>query len=151
MTYLVDGAVVARHRFGPGALAISAVDDRADGVPLAVEWLRLGVRGTSGTFTSRVLDAHQMVAWGKIGWQAGTPAGTRLTVRVRTGGSAKPDATWSAWRTVAAGQLVGDASRYLQYQLVLTGRSGATPVVSSVQVESSGSPVEIPGEVHHHS
>lgn len=146
VTYLVEGAVVARHRFGPGGLSVSAVDDRADGLPLAVDWLRLGTATGRGTFTSRVLDAGQMVTWGRIGWQADVPTGTGLAVRVRTGSAALPDGSWTGWRTVAAGDVVGGSARYVQYQLVLTGRAGATPVVSSVEVTNSGTPVVGPGE-----
>ena len=146
VTFSVDGAVVARHAFGAGPLVVAATDDAVDGAGLAVDWLRLGARSGPGTFTSRVLDAGQMVTWGAVSWKAATPAGTGLTVKVRTGSTARPDGSWSAWRTVRDGQAAGGASRYVQYQLVLTGRSGATPVVSSVQVENSGSPVEDEGE-----
>ncbi|MFL6127503.1 MAG: DUF4082 domain-containing protein [Mycobacteriales bacterium] len=147
VVYQVDGVVVARHPFGPGALVVSAADERADGASLALDWLRFGPAASSGTFTSRVLDAQQMVTWGRARWQAEVPAGTSVTVGVRTGSTASPDASWTGWRPVGQDGVVGGSSRYLQYQLVLTGRAGAaTPVVSSVSVTNSGHPAESPGE-----
>jgi hypothetical protein len=100
----------------------------------------------SGTFTSRILDAQQMVTWRSATLQAERPAGTAVTLRVRTGSTATPDATWTGWRTVPASGAIGGSSRYLQYELTLTGTAGATPVVSSVGFTNSGTPVTEPGE-----
>ena len=146
VTYRVDGAVVARHQLAAGTLTPVVEDSRADGIPLAVDWIRLAPAVGRGTFTSRVLDAQQMVTWGSASVRADRPAGTALTLRVRTGSTATPDATWTGWRTVPATGAVGGSSRYLQYQLTLTGSAGATPVVSSVGFTNSGTPVQKPGE-----
>ena len=86
-----------------------------------------------------------MVTWRSATLQADRPAGTAVTLRVRTGSTATPDATWTGWRTVPASGAVGGSSRYLQYQLTLTGSAGATPVVSSVGFTNSGTPVTKPG------
>ena len=146
VTYRVDGAVVARHQLAAGTLTPVVEDSRADGIQLAVDWIRLAPAVGRGTFTSRVLDAQQMVTWGSASVRADRPAGTALTLRVRTGSTATPDATWTGWRTVPATGAVGGSSRYLQYQLTLTGSAGATPVVSSVGFTNSGTPVQKPGE-----
>ena len=146
VTYRADGAVVARHQLAAGALTATVEDSRADGIQLAVDWIRLAPAVGSGTFTSRILDAQQMVTWRSATLQADRPAGTAVTLRVRTGSTATPDATWTGWRTVPASGAVGGNSRYLQYQLTLTGSAGATPVVSSVGFTNSGTPVTEPGE-----
>ena len=146
VTYRADGAVVARHQLAAGALTTTVEDSRADGIQLAVDWIRLAPAVGRGTFTSRILDAQQMVTWRSATLQADRPAGTAVTLRVRTGSTATPDATWTGWRTVPASGAVGGNSRYLQYQLTLTGSAGATPVVSSVGFTNSGTPVTQPGE-----
>jgi hypothetical protein len=146
VTYTVDGAVVARHQLAAGALTPVVEDSRADGIQLAVDWIRLAPAVGRGTFTSRILDAQQMVTWRSATLQADRPAGTALTLRVRTGSTATPDATWTGWRTVPASGAIGGSSRYLQYELTLTGSGGATPVVSSVGFINSGTPVTEPGE-----
>ena len=146
VTFRADGAVVARHQLAAGALTATVEDSRADGIQLAVDWIRLAPAVGSGTFTSRILDAQQMVTWRSATLQADRPAGTAVTLRVRTGSTATPDATWTGWRTVPASGAVGGNSRYLQYQLTLTGSAGATPVVSSVGFSNSGTPVREPGE-----
>ena len=74
VTYRVDGAVVARHQLAAGALTATVEDSRADGIQLAVDWIRLAPAVGPGTFTSRILDAQQMVTW-RIGDPAGRPAG----------------------------------------------------------------------------
>ena len=102
---------------------------------LVVDWLRVGPYAASGTFTSRVLDAQAPVTWDGLSWAATVPSGTTLTVRVRTGNTATPDGTWSAYVTIpASGGAIGKTSRYLQYQLTLTssGSRFASPQVRSV-------------------
>jgi methionine-rich copper-binding protein CopC len=105
--------------------------------------LRLASGGTSGTYTSRLLDARQMVAWRTALWYATVPAGTTLKVSVRTGSTPKPDATWTAWSGVAASgaSLAGlvDDSRYVQYRVQMTSGGTATPVVRGIGFTTSGS------------
>jgi len=96
---------------------------------LAVDWFRVGPYAASGTFTSRVLDAGASLPWGAMTWDATVPTGTSMTVRVRTGNTASPDGTWSAFTTVtASGSTIGRSSRYLQYQVSFT--SSGTRFVS---------------------
>jgi hypothetical protein len=63
VTYRADGAVVAWHQLVARALTAAVEDNRADGIQLAVDWIRLAPAVGSGTFTSRILDAQQMVIW----------------------------------------------------------------------------------------
>ncbi len=52
---------------------------------------------SKGTITSEVLDAKLISKWGALHWQAETPAGTAISVAVRSGNVADPDETWSDW------------------------------------------------------
>ena len=50
--------------------------------------------------------------------------GTGLALSVRMGNSPTPDATWSDFLPLASsGAAIGGASRYIQYQAVLTERT----------------------------
>jgi hypothetical protein len=115
-----------------------AVTARGDGE------LRLAGGRSSGTYVSRVLDAQQMVGWKQALWDADVPGGTTLAVQVRSGSTSTPDTTWTPWITVTgngAAMPAGlAASRYLQYQLTLTGGGGATPVVRAIGFTSTGQP-----------
>ena len=89
--------------------------------PLQVDWVRLVSYPSSGTFTSSVFDASRTATWGTANWTATLPAGTTLTVMTRSGNTATPDGTWSAWTAVSSGGTVASPSgRYLQYSVVLT-------------------------------
>ena len=50
-----------------------------------------------GTVTSEVLDAKLISKWGSLRWRAETPAGTAISVALRTGNTPEPDSTWSDW------------------------------------------------------
>ena len=65
--------------------------------------------GTAG-FTSQVLDARQKVTWDRANWLASKPSGTTLVVSVRTGSSARPDASWGGWKKLS-GPGAGSARR----------------------------------------
>jgi hypothetical protein len=77
-----------------------------------------------GTVVSDVLDAKMISKWGALRWRADTPAGTRVTVAVRTGNLAEPDETWSDWspeQTDAETAVVAaPPARFLQYRVTLT-------------------------------
>jgi hypothetical protein len=108
---------------------------------LVVDWFRVAPYAASGTFTSRVLDANAAVNWGALSWDAAVPTGTALTVKVRTGNTAAPDGTWTAYATIPmSGAQVSATSRYLQYQLTFTtsGSLFVSPAVRSVTVDAAG-------------
>jgi len=124
-----------------------ARDTAADGSPLTVDWVRLsGYRG-SGSRVSRVLDAHQLVTWDRLTYTADILAGATLRVSVRTGSTAKPDSTWSAWTPVASGgRVVGD-SRYLQYRVDMSSTVPSnTPVFRDIGITNKGRALSPPTE-----
>jgi methionine-rich copper-binding protein CopC len=121
-----------------------ALSDTSTAAPdLVVAWIRVGPYAASGTYTSKIFDASAAVNWGAISWDAVLPTGTTLTVRVRTGNTAVPDASWSAYQTIAASGgavgATGAGTRYAQYQLTLTssGSRFTTPAIRGVIIAFS--------------
>lgn len=87
-----------------------------------------------GTVTSEVLDAKLISKWGALRWQADTPAGTKVTVAVRSGNVAEPDETWSDWSAeqtdARRATIAAPAARFLQYRVTLTSDNpSATPML----------------------
>ena len=88
-----------------------------------------------GTYESDVRDAGTVATWGAIRWRAGRrPARCRSVTR--SGNTATPDETWSAWSnayTNAEGEQIGSPNaRYLQWRATLTSDSAPGPVLTSV-------------------
>lgn len=106
---------------------------------------------TQGTFTGAVLDAGAPSKFGRLRWRGDVPAGTAVSFSVRSGASANPDRTWSAWspwKKVASrdeiaisGADEGGApdGRYLQWRAQLSGKEGAassrvSPRIAAVEL-----------------
>ena len=87
-----------------------------------------------GSYESDVRDAGTVATWGVIRWRA-APNGGQVELFTRSGNTATPDQTWSAWSkayTTATGeQIASPNARYLQWRAVLTAGS-ASPVLTSV-------------------
>ncbi|HXG55371.1 MAG TPA: hypothetical protein VNJ03_08345 [Vicinamibacterales bacterium] len=87
-----------------------------------------------GTYESDIRDAGTVSTWGTIRWRAALNGGL-VELFTRTGNTATPDDTWSAWsaaHTTASGeQIPGPNARYLQWRAVLSAKSGS-PVLTSV-------------------
>lgn len=77
----------------------------------------------TGTVVSEVLDAKLVSRWGAMSWKAQVPAGAAVSVAVRSGNVAEPDATWSDWSAEqtepASARASAPAARYLQYRVTL--------------------------------
>ena len=88
-----------------------------------------------GTYESDVRDAGTVASWGAIRWRA-SGRGGQVQLHTRSGNTATPDETWSAWSdayTTADGQqITSPNARYLQWRAVLNGEAGAGPVLTSV-------------------
>lgn len=93
-------------------------------------------RATRGTYESEPRDAQMISTWGALSWRASVPSGDRIELYTRSGNTATPDETWSAWSaayTNADGSaIVSPKTRYLQWRAVLTGK-GDGPVLTSVR------------------
>ena len=128
-------------------MRLRARDTAADGFPLTIDWVRLSGGASGGNRVSRVMDAHQMVTWDRLTYQADVPAGATLQVSVRIGSTATPDASWSAWTPVASGGRVVGSSRYLQYRVQMsTTGDASSPVLRDIGITNNGLPFTPPTE-----
>jgi hypothetical protein len=125
-----------------------------------------------GTAVSEVLDARMVSRWGALRWKADTPAGTRVTVAVRSGNVAEPDETWSDWSPEQTDPdlavVAAPSARFLQYRATLTSDNPAAspslrslslryatmnqaPEVSSIEVPNlDAGNLDNPKKVHFH-
>jgi hypothetical protein len=89
-----------------------------------------------------------MVDWDRMAVHADIPDGASVTVKVRTGSTAKPDGSWTDWQPTAdSGRVGGPGSRYLQYEVELaTTAKGTAPVLKSIGFGHNGPPILSTGE-----
>lgn len=139
---LDNGQILAMLAEPDGGLLIGAGD------PGAVVELATG-HLASGTLDSDVHDAKLISRFGALTWRGDEPAGTSITLQVRTGNVGEPDDTWSAW---SAGLHKSDAKpqvppgRFVQYRAHLaTAQPGVTPELRfvSLRYQSANLPPEI--------
>jgi hypothetical protein len=107
---------------------------------------------SKGTVVSDVLDAKIISKWGALTWKAHTPAGTRVTVAVRSGNVAEPDETWSDWSAEQSdahnARVTTPPARFLQYRVTLsTDNPNVSPAVKAVAVRymTTNQPPEVTG------
>ena len=88
-----------------------------------------------GTYESDVRDAGTVASWGVIRWRASARPG-QVQILTRSGNTATPDETWSAWskpHTSPEGEQISSPNaRYLQWRALLSADSAASPVLTSV-------------------
>jgi hypothetical protein len=104
----------------------------------AAVWRFVPGREKRGSFTSAALDAGQAARFGVFRWNGELPAGASARFAFRTGFSAEPDRTWSAWTSPAEGQEIPldrlDRGRYVQWRLELAGDGGRPPRLTSAEL-----------------
>jgi hypothetical protein len=95
-------------------------------------------RERQGTFTSGVLDAELPARFGSLHWRGKLPAGSEVALRVRSGSSPNPDATWSEWSEPASGRDLAldrlPRGRYLQWRAELSATGDASPEIAAVEI-----------------
>ncbi len=122
---------------GPESLAVTSLAAGADGTLYAAaafpgQVLALSPRAAA-TFLSPVEKAAPGAVWGKAELRAKDDATTGIALECRTGLTAQPDTTWSAWKPVDMdGHVTNDPATYIQFRLHLQGKAGETPTVESV-------------------
>ena len=85
---------------------------------------------TEGTYESSVLDAKSAARWGRIWWRSSG----NVQIQTRSGNTAKPDETWSAWSAPStSGQVASPKARFLQWRAVLKN-AGARANLNEVNV-----------------
>ena len=98
------------------------------------------VEGTEreGQYTSQVLDASRRARFGTLHWEGELPRGTKIEWQVRSGTSAKPDATWTDWSVATSADALDLAGlprgRYAQWRATLHGSDGRTPRIERVEL-----------------
>jgi hypothetical protein len=128
-------------------------DYTADGRSVTVNQLALMLFATSGTYESSVKDAgDRRAVWGTLNSVVDTPAGTAVVLQTRSGNTAIPDASWSAYQPLGAGgRVTSPSARYIQYRALLsTADDRVTPSLDRVDliydVDRSGPNIQ-PGRV----
>jgi hypothetical protein len=100
--------------------------------------LLLAEQRFSGEYTSPVLDARTLAAWGRIVWDAAVPAGASIQLQSRSGNTNEPNTTWSDWSPLyakAEEQLLSPKARFLQVKVIFRTQTGkASPVFDRLTV-----------------
>jgi beta-lactam-binding protein with PASTA domain len=144
--YYVDGALVVSHplTIAGSMRPVAGSDVDAFGGTLLVDWTRMSPYAASGTFVSRVFDAHAAADWRNIQWIADSPAGTSVAVSVRTGNTPAPDGSWSAFIPVAAPGPLNLVSQFIQYRAVMTSSDpNHTPSFKEISITTGHAPVAV--------
>jgi hypothetical protein len=92
-------------------------------------------RASRGTYESEPRDAQMVSTWGTISWHGVTSGPNQIEVSTRSGNTATPDATWTAWSaaypTPDGSPITSPKARFLQWRAVLSGK-GEGPVLTSI-------------------
>ena len=139
VVFFADGVQVAQHTQTDtidGPLRPVFSDYGLFGAAARVDWLRMGSYAAAGTMTSRVLDSGPGAnQWQTLTSQRTLPSGSAIAFETRSGGTSRPDATWSAWQPVGAGgSIASPAARFIQYRANLTSSTFASPTLERVQI-----------------
>ncbi len=132
--YFVDGILVHQDDIPITVpLGVDLQDYGRNGSPLRVDWVHLLPYAAAGVFTSRVFDATDAANWYAVSWTADLPAGTDLTMAVRSGDTPTPDDTWQPFAAAEDGRALALSGRYIQYRAHLaTSDSTQTPLLRDV-------------------
>jgi hypothetical protein len=103
-----------------------------------------------GSLLSEVRDARLISRFGAVQWRADCPPKTAVSVQVRSGNVAEPDATWSGWAAEQTdsetSQAHAPAARFVQYRVKLATKDPAvSPELTAVALryQSANLPPEI--------
>lgn len=89
---------------------------------------------STGQFFSQIFNSGKITtAWSSISWTEDLSTDGDITVASRSGNTATPDGTWSAWSAELSDELgssiTSPDAQYLQYRLTLTRPTAATNTV----------------------
>ena len=92
----------------------------------------------AGTYTSAALDAEQVARFGTFSWEGDLPPGSAARFSFRSGVSAEPDRTWSAWTEPREGReipLTGlPRGRFVQWRAELREGDHASPRIYETEL-----------------
>ncbi len=131
--FSVDGVVLTTINLTiPSGTPLAVAMSAFSGAPqpaLQVDSVSMTSYASSGTFTSSVFDAGSDVNWGYVNWTANLPAGTTLTVQIR---SSTDGVNWSAWSTVTnGGAITSPSGRHIRYEVLITTTNPAVTATLS--------------------
>ncbi len=132
--FYIDGSqVAALHIQGSVSLpGLYTYISNSGAAPLNVDFLQVSppYNGSTGSYTSSVLDAAPGNIFTTVSWTATESANTALTVETR---SSMDQLSWSSFAPVTNGDPVPSEGRYLQYKLTLSsGDSNLTPQLDDI-------------------
>ncbi|MBP7148667.1 MAG: Ig-like domain-containing protein [Acidobacteria bacterium] len=133
--YLVDGVPLHTEPMSVSQDMRPVASDRLlDGIPIALDWVRLSPYGASGTFVSRVFAADMDAApWIDLVSSASLPVGTGISFETRSGPTPEPDESWSVFAETSGSEILSPSGRYLQYRATLaTDDDTASPELQEV-------------------
>lgn len=91
-----------------------------------------------GVYESDIKDTRGTSVWGRLSWVGNRPAGTNLQFFARSGNTDQPDNTWSDWfgpySNTDGDPLTCPSARFIQWKVVMTTKTDASPELSSVAV-----------------
>ena len=114
------------------SLALTAHGDLLAAASTPGQVLKLEPR-TQGNFLSTVLQTPVVARWGQFDQFGKVGDGQSLTVESRSGFTATPDETWSAWEP-AGSKLASPSATFAQFRIALTGTKEASPSLSYVRL-----------------
>jgi VCBS repeat-containing protein len=151
VAFMIDGSVVLTQNVAIAGTMRPVISDLNVGGPqLAVDLLRLGPFSGPCTFTSRIFDGGATTTWRNLEAIMRVPDGAMFTFETRSGNTATPDGTWSAWAALSGSSIPSPASRYMQYRVTLSTLTyaeaggaaiGATPELRQVVINPTHTPL----------
>jgi hypothetical protein len=125
---LPDGAALVRT-FDERQVTFVAGPDVGLNASTALYRRRPG--GFVGEYVSPVKDTGRTSRYGAFRWDGDAPSGSRVEFAFRSGDSATPDATWSAWSNWESGAgslpIAAPDARFLQWKLRVETDGTAVP------------------------
>ncbi|MEW5852288.1 MAG: hypothetical protein AB2A00_26090 [Myxococcota bacterium] len=119
----VDSSRVTSMARGPGGVVLGL--SHASRVALVTN-----APAREGTYLSTVMDSEKTVRFGRLDARAEVPAGSKVTLQLRTGNTEEPDETWSAWSASvpsSGGAVTVPRARFAQVKATLTSDGRAAP------------------------
>ena len=139
--YYIDGDLKATQTVTvPGNMGPS-FSDYTSGLGNHIDWVRMSPYATSGTFTSRILDAGRVVDWTDLAATMTTPSNTSITFETQT--RVDDTSPWSGWQAVNS-PIASPDGRYLRYRATFTTMdNSATPTLDDVTLTYTNAPTAV--------
>ena len=98
-TFYVDGVLATTiTRSVANNMVVIVSDFNTGGGSLSVDWVRVTPYVSPCTFTSRVIDAGELVHWTDLSATGATPTGTSFNFETQW--LSRQPGTWSSWQAV---------------------------------------------------